>query len=652
MRRYSLVVVGAGPRAISLLEWLDRLTPTQTEPLSVAVVDPFPPGGRVWRIDQPECLIMNTIAQESSVFADTSVPGVREPVGPSLHQWVEAIGGDADVPPWVRAEASELRPDGYATRRLFAVYLDWAFTLLAKQLRGRVDVVHLSNRVVAAQRMDGRQVVELDDGTRIVADVVMCLPGHTDVVPRPEQLEMIDHAAEYGLVYGPPGHPTEAPVDHIEPGSNVILRGLALNFHDVVATLTTGRGGWFVETGDELTYRPSGREPVLYCGSRRGIPQYSRIDRTGRTPRFRVFTPAVVDDLRERGPDVDAGRDLFPLVTKEALLAYYDRLAELDENRSADWATLVRALEDMTPQTSEWGETIAERVPKEHRLVSLHDLAEPLAGISFPTIDELDRWMVTRLDDDVEVASRPETSGRAALSVVLRDLRWRLAEVFAARGVSGGSYERDVNGWFGDLLRTISNGPPVRRTRELAALCRAGVVHFVGGGMSLSCEPVGFELTTATLPGIAVSAPTLIDCYVQRQDLRRTNDPLLRQLVASGRIRPASRRNSRGGDESTMIGAVDVAVDSGWVTDADGSRDVTLQLGGIPLEGLRWNTALAGRVGVNSEFFRETRDLARAALLILDTGSQEAVEVEARVSADWATDPRGVSLAAKCRTRR
>lgn len=202
-------------------------------------------------------------------------------------------------------------------------------------------------------------------------------------------------------------------------------------------------------------------------------------------------------------------------------------------------------------------------------------------------------------------------------SVVLRDLRWRLADLFAIGGISGRSLGRDLNGWLGDLLRTLSHGPPAPRTRELAALCRAGVVHFVGAGMDVRCGPAGFELSSATLPSVVIRAEGLIDCYVPRQHLVYTSDPLLRQLMTSGRIRTAARPDSRRGDSSTSIGAVDVMVDSGKVLTADGSVEASLQFGGIPLEGLRWNTALAGRVGVNSEFFRETRDLARSALATL-----------------------------------
>lgn len=618
MKPLSLVVVGAGPRAISLLEWLDRLAlPGQAERLRVTVVDPFPPGGRVWRTDQPDCLLMNTIAEESSVFADRSVLGVEGAVGPTLYQWAQSVRHEETVPAWVRQEASQLRGEAYATRRLFAAYLGWGFGLLCDRLRGRVEVTYVQGEVTRVTREGSLQRLTLDGGNEMHAELVVCLPGHTGVRPSPAQAELAECAAAYGLVYGPPSHPTESPVEQVEPGSAVILRGLALNFHDVLAMLTTARGGTFTEADGRLVYRPSGQEPVIYCGSRHGLPQYSRIDRVDWEPRFRVFTEDVLMELLERSPQLAVGRDLYPLVAKEATLGYYVRMAQLNGHGEVDWGALVRALEPVAPHTPDWDEILKREVPAPLRLGSLLDLARPLAGRSFLSVSELDAWMVDHLDDDISVASNPRLHARAAVPVVLRDLRWRLAGLFAVGGVSGRSYESDVDGWFGDLLRTLSNGPPVVRTRELAALCRAGIVHFVGGGMEVSCGPDGFELRTPNLPGQMVRAGALIDCYVQRQDLRRTSDPLLGNLMSSGQIRPASRLNSPEGDDSTQIGAVDVVIDTGQVIAADGSVDASLRFGGIPLEGLRWNTALAGRTGVDSGFFRETRDLARAVLVEL-----------------------------------
>lgn len=56
----------------------------------------------------------------------------------------------------------------------------------------------------------------------------------------------------------------------------MLLRGLGLNFFDYMALLTTGHGGTFVRSGSLLVYRPSGNEPRLYAGSRRGIPYHAR----------------------------------------------------------------------------------------------------------------------------------------------------------------------------------------------------------------------------------------------------------------------------------------------------------------------------------------------------------------------------------------
>lgn len=62
----------------------------------------------------------------------------------------------------------------------------------------------------------------------------------------------------------------------VKPGERVLLRGLGLNFFDYQALFTHGRGGVFTRVDGRLVYRPSGREPRLYAGSRRGVPYQAR----------------------------------------------------------------------------------------------------------------------------------------------------------------------------------------------------------------------------------------------------------------------------------------------------------------------------------------------------------------------------------------
>ena len=614
----DVVIVGAGPRAISLLEWLDRLVPhSQTSALKVVVLDPYPPGGRVWRVDQSPCLLMNTIAGESTVFADASVAGVDGPVGPTLFRWAADLTHDPALPAWIREEAAALRPEDYASRRLFGVYLASAFAEISQRLRPRVDVHHHPGTVHAVVPENAAQRVELADGSHVSTRLVICLPGHTRVQPTPAERALSIAARRQGLLYGPPSHPTETPVDPIKPREPVALRGLALNFHDTVAMLTVGRGGSFGPHRGALAYHPSGAEPVLYCGSRRGIPQYSRIDSASWKPTFRVFTEELIDELHKRGPDVDAARDLFPLITKEALLAYYGRLAELHPSSERTWAQLVQDLSALTPDTPDWTAAIESATTACTRLTSLEELADPLEGKTFTQQSDLDTWMVDHLTRDVTVTERPDQHARAAIPIVLRDLRWRLSGLFGAGGVSGASYARDVDGWMGELMRTISNGPPTIRNRQLIALNRAGVLHFIGGTLRITVQDGAFRVVSGNLTDWSLATRAVLDCYVQRQDVRRTDEPLLRQLLSERRIRASERVDSVLGDAMTQIGAVDVALGSGQVVATDGSVDATLQFGGIPLEGLRWNTALAGRAGVNSEFFQETGALAMAALATL-----------------------------------
>jgi hypothetical protein len=64
----SLVVVGADPRATSLLERIAANAPDLWEnerELRIHLVDPHPPGpGRIWRHEQSPLLRMNSMAED------------------------------------------------------------------------------------------------------------------------------------------------------------------------------------------------------------------------------------------------------------------------------------------------------------------------------------------------------------------------------------------------------------------------------------------------------------------------------------------------------------------------------------------------------------------------------------------------------------
>src|SRR5689334_11508602 len=91
-----LVVVGAGPGATGLLERLVASAPELIgdRELRITLVDPHPPGaGRVWRADQSPLLLMNSMAEDVTMFPDETVL-VEGPLaeGPALHEWAGETG--------------------------------------------------------------------------------------------------------------------------------------------------------------------------------------------------------------------------------------------------------------------------------------------------------------------------------------------------------------------------------------------------------------------------------------------------------------------------------------------------------------------------------------------------------------------------------
>src|ERR1051326_9216401 len=105
--RTAVAIVGAGPRGLMVLERLCANATADTR-LDIHVVDPYPPGpGRVWRVDQPGDLLMNTVASQVTVFTDETVPMTGRLVpGPSLYEW-------ARFHALTDARLAEIGPDTY-----------------------------------------------------------------------------------------------------------------------------------------------------------------------------------------------------------------------------------------------------------------------------------------------------------------------------------------------------------------------------------------------------------------------------------------------------------------------------------------------------------------------------------------------------------
>jgi uncharacterized NAD(P)/FAD-binding protein YdhS len=188
--------------------------------------------------------------------------------GPSLAEWAGVDGTHWDV-----------LGMSFASRQVQSRYLSWVFDHLVAGCPENVTiVVHETSATRLAGGPDERQRVWLADRTEpLEADAVILALGHQEAEPSADDLRMAGFAAAHGLRYLPNAYTADADLSGFKPGENVVLRGFGAAFIDVMALLTEGRGGEYVTEEGRLRYVPCGEEPVLYVGSRRGVPQRTKI---------------------------------------------------------------------------------------------------------------------------------------------------------------------------------------------------------------------------------------------------------------------------------------------------------------------------------------------------------------------------------------
>ncbi|MFE9427087.1 FAD/NAD(P)-binding protein [Kitasatospora sp. NPDC006697] len=625
--RQEICIVGAGPRGLAVLERLcaAALEAAGGVPQTVHLVDPQPAGGAVWRTGQSTQLLMNTVAAQVTIFTDESVTATGPIVpGPSLYEWAKTIVLGARIsehPQWVRAEATRLTADSYPTRAFYGHYLGWVYDHLLRTAPAEVTVHrHRDTAVALSDQPDGRQRVRLADGTELGGlDAVVLAQGHLPLAPGPDERRLSAFAAEHGLGYLPPANPADADLSAIEPGRRVALRGLGLNFFDYLALLTTGRGGSFEESQGRLVYRPSGAEPVLYAGSRRGVPFHARGDNqkgvSGRhLPLF--LTPERIEDLSRRhrqAGDLEFTRDLWPLVDREVQAVYYAALlagrdgAPAGQAFLAEYVPLAADPEKVADLLDRHGVAPAERW-------DWATIERPWGKLEFDGPAEYRRWLLEHLHQDIREAARGNALGplKAALDV-LRDLRNELRLLVDHAGLTGRSYRDELQRWYSPLNGFLSIGPPRRRIEELAALIEAGVLHPVGPGITVDEAPdgTGFLVSSTVVPRTEVLVEVLIEARLPEPDIRHTTDPLITQLQRTGQCRPYLIPDPDGG-AGHQTGGLAVTRSPYRLVDADGRAHPRRFAFGVPTEAVHWVTAAGVRPGVNSVILCDADAIAQA----------------------------------------
>jgi len=577
--RARLLFVGAGPRAVMLLERVLARADEHTL-LDIDLVDPHPPGaGRIWRHAQSPLLKLNSMTRDVTVFTDDSctIDGPVRP-GPSLSEWIELWRAgelpDVDLDELSAAEAGSLALDGFPTRRLHSHYLDWFFRRTAASAPAGVTIrLHADTVTSVGAAVDGRHAVTLESGRELVTDAVAYCLGHTERDLDPASAGLAAAAARAGLVYVPPAFTADADLSAIPAGGDVIVRGMGLAAVDLVVLLTQGRGGRFDRDADgALRYLASGREPRLHLGSRRGVPYRSKVTSAlqGEPPQREVLTPDAIAALVGSGRPIDFDRDVWPLIAAELLHGHYRELFTGHPDRvTATWAEFRPVLRAHGWDDPALREAIAGVVPDPLDRFDVAAFDRPFADARFADEEDVQQRVRAHIADDLLLRTTQERSPAQGVFIAALLSFMALSEIPKERwNARSRAYTLPVR-WH-TFFSYLASGPPPHRLEELLALSDAGVVRFLGPDVDVAIGPRGFVAGSARVPGATV-AGALVDAWLPAANATLSTDAALRELAT----RHGSELRVADAEYDGFLGRVRVA-DDGRVLRADDTVHETL----------------------------------------------------------------------------
>lgn len=625
---HTVVLVGAGPRGTSVLERLLAHAAVQRKAgtpvrLQVHLVDPYPPGaGHVWRPDQSRHFLMNT----PSLFPTLS-PGTMFDAAPvaglSFDQWRQRLNegnldGDVELSDADLKELAELDAAGFPSRALYGRYLRWMFSRLCSRCGGDVGLtIHEAEAVHLQRTAEGRLVIELHDGSQLAADSVVLALGHLPAALRPDQQALLTASAKRGLRYWPPAVPADVDWSAFPEAEPVLVRGLGLNFFDLMMQLTAGRGGEFIETGDgpgkALRYEPSGAEPVLYGASRRGTPYRAKATLTSYIPRsvqLRFFTPERAGRLAAEGIQPTFDHDLWPLMHRDAIWTYYQSMARVRPSAFLQGHnTFLPALDevlaaDIIPGSEPWDRR-ADRLIDEHvrpgDQLHIRHLAHPFSRQNFSSASEHDGAVLEYLEADARGSAAGEDDPLKMAIGALNAARSVLKKVVADGGLTGPSWLNELRGWYEPFIEGLASGPPALRIEQLAALARAGLVHFIGPDPKFQVdEQTGlFIASSPWVRGSAVAAAHMVEAMMPANNVMLNVSPLLRQLLEDGLARPKMMVSI---DETPVAtSGLDVTMPPYRLRMKSGQPNEGVYSLGLQLSSVQWGTAIAAQSGGDPE---------------------------------------------------
>ncbi len=563
----EVALVGMGAWGLCVLERLSHGVRTDGRPLRVHIVEPGTPGPGVYSCDEPDYLLLNTPCGQLSMYPWEDASPPRHGVG--FYEWAAEVGyrwtGDSCR---VSSTGRPVTGHDYLPRRVLGDYLNWFYETLVEDAVWPLEIVqHRSSAVDIAPLPDGREQVQLSDGSSVEVNHVILATGHTANLDHPEHLIR--------------PYPVTGYVDQIPSSARVGVLGMGLVGYDVVAALTLGHGGTFEEQGDRLRYHPSGREPHISLLSRSGFPYCAKVvEQLDETDEFAsvVCTAEAVAAIAANAGQVDIRTTMLPLVFAEMQARYYIHSATVAAGPVAGKHVRSR-LEQVS--IDHFDEAIAPFAARYGTFDAARQFFSP--EDSFVSSTDYEDRVYRLVESDLAEALRGPSSAVKAAYEVLRFQRDPMRSVIEFGGLSLESY-LDFQSNIRSKVSRIVAGPPAIRSQQLLALMDAGVVRApFGPAPRLTAAPNGRMVRSTELEApYSDRVDLLVQGYLEDPTLHRSSSPLLTNLYRRGRL-----QQFKYGE--TPVGSVALSRDFHPI-DSEGRELRSLSVFGALTEGVRYFT--------------------------------------------------------------
>ncbi len=615
MKKFSIAIVGLGPRGLNLLERLSALLLEQPLAcaLTIHLIDPNIPGQGAHGWTQPAHLLVNTVAGQITMFSDPSCLGAGPVVpGPNFLEWANQRGYRKVNGRFVLSTQGEpIEENDYLPRSFLGEYLTFVFDSIMDRFPDSVEVVNHRREAVDVKQLDnGRFEVEVYGGFALDADYVFLTTGHGESEPD-DMDKQFDEWLKDGLrknsqlQYFRTPYPITK-LASIGPKARVAIVGTGLSSHDIVSALTAGVGGSYDRlTVDRYKYNRCGREPKMTIFSRQAIPFCGRAtNQKGNEGKYRpvFFTKAYLDQCRneiapsEGKPQLDFDVHVWPCLKKEMAYVYHCT----SKSKWIDPEAYVMSTED---------EAAIDRIiyPADDGVFN-----DPGAFSRFVR-DYLVRDIADALGGNMQNPVKAATD-------VLRDVRDVVRYAIDQGGLTPESHEHFLSHWCA-IVNRIAVGPPKERNIELLALIDDGLVDFeVGPSPVVGYDPERgqFSLTSSKFKEPVVAYyDVVVRARIDMFEPERSTSPLVRNMLKSGIAVPYQNGPFKAGGLNVN--------EKGHIINARGEVLENMVAQGNVVEGSNFMTFVLPRPNVNS---RSIYDAGVASMNVLHKIRQKIAAAE------------------------